>query len=94
MLVSEAVVLTCSLLALRWGMAADGGQGAYEDMAVYSVMCSISTACAFTITVILVAVPEHVCTTYNMPAKDPGLLVHSTVLHYTVLLDSISDMHL
>ena len=61
MLVCEATVLSCSLLALRWGMAADGGQGGYEDMALYSVMCSVSTFCAFMVTVAMVFVPEQVC---------------------------------
>ena len=42
-------------------MAADGGQGGYEDMALYSVMCSVSTFCAFMVTVAMVFVPEQVC---------------------------------
>ena len=62
MLVSEVTVLTASLLALRWDMTTDGGTGGYQDMRIYSVMCSMSTFCAFLLTVTIMVVPEHVCT--------------------------------
>lgn len=60
MFVCKAVVLTCSLLILNWGMTADGGLSAYDDMKLYSVMCSISTFTAFGITMITLVVPEQV----------------------------------
>jgi hypothetical protein len=62
MFLCEVVGLACSILIVKWDMAADGGQGGYQDMAVYSVMCGISTACALAITISLLVVPAHVRT--------------------------------
>ena len=61
MMVCEATVLTCALLALRWLMAADGGQGGYTDLTAFSAMCSVSTFFALMVTVAMVVVPEQVC---------------------------------
>jgi hypothetical protein len=62
MFLCEMVGLVCSILIVKWDMAADGGQGGYQDMAVYSVMCGISTACALATTISLLVVPAHVRT--------------------------------
>lgn len=78
MLLCEVTAFTCSILALKWKMNATGVydhdhtheevEEGYDDMALYSVMCSISTFCAVLITVTLLIVPEHVCTGHSLHA--------------------------
>jgi hypothetical protein len=67
MLVCEAAIFTCSILMVLWNMASNRGMVGYEDMAVYTVLCSISTLFAITVTLSLLLVPTHVrsCTTLH-----------------------------
>jgi hypothetical protein len=69
MLVCEAATFTCSILMVVWNMTSSGGMEGYEDMAVYTVLCSVSTFFAITVTLSLLLVPTHVhsCTTGHMP---------------------------
>jgi hypothetical protein len=61
----EAVVFTCSILVVVWDMASSHGMESYEDMAAYTVLCSISTFLALAMTLSMLLVPAHVrgCTT-------------------------------
>lgn len=89
MLLCEATVFTCSILALKWEMTAYGGEGGYEDMALYSMMCSISTVAALLITVTLLIVPEHVCPSnsllqsYHLPCNSHFISTQLRILHYS-----------
>jgi hypothetical protein len=80
MLLCEVAIFICSILLVVWDMAREGMEG-YQDMAVYTVLCSISTFFALAITLSLLLVPTHVrsCTTSYMPlnqstAQKPGTL--------------------
>ena len=57
MLLCEGGILTCSALILRWQMAVEG----FEDMAVYTVLCAVSTFSALAINLSLLFVPTQVC---------------------------------
>jgi hypothetical protein len=59
MLLCESVIFICSILLVVWDMAADG-TGDFEDMEVYTFMCSVSTFFALAITLSLLLVPTHV----------------------------------
>ena len=80
MMVCEATVLTCALLALRWGMSADGGQGGYTDLTAFSAMCSVSTFFALMVTVAMVVVPEQVCALTACQPPANLLLIHLIVV--------------
>lgn len=60
MLLCEATIFVCSILAVKWDMTARGSIEGFEDMAVYTVLCSISTFFALTVTLLLLLVPTHV----------------------------------
>jgi hypothetical protein len=68
MLVCEAAIFTCSVLMVVWNMSSSDGMEGYEDMTVYTVLCSISTFCALAITLSLLLIPTHVrsCTTEHL----------------------------
>lgn len=55
MLLCEAVIFVCSILILKWDM-----EQPYQDMEVYTVMCSISTFTALAITLSFFIIPSHV----------------------------------
>jgi hypothetical protein len=65
MLLCEAAIFICSLLVVKWDMAAGESMEGFEDMAVYTVLCSISTLFALVVTLSLLFVPTQVrsCTT-------------------------------
>jgi hypothetical protein len=69
MLLCEAVIFTCSILMVVWDMASNEGMKGYQDMAVYTVLCSISTFFALAVTLSLLLIPTHVrsCTPVIMP---------------------------
>jgi hypothetical protein len=69
MLLCEAAIFTCSTLMVVWNMASDEGMEGYQDMEVYTVLCSISTFFALAVTLSLLLVPTHVrsCTPVMMP---------------------------
>jgi hypothetical protein len=60
MLLCEAAILVCSILLVKWDMVTDDGVEGYEDMEVYTVLCSVSTFLALSITLSLLLVPTHV----------------------------------
>ena len=61
MLMCEAAIFTCSVLSLRWQMA-DHSQEGGQDMAMYTVLCAVSTFCASATTILLLVIPTQVCT--------------------------------
>jgi hypothetical protein len=69
MLFCEAATFICSILMVVWDMTSNRGMEGYEDMAVYTLLCSVSTFFAITVTLSLLLVPTHVrsCTTRQMP---------------------------
>jgi hypothetical protein len=69
MLLCEAAIFTCSILMVVWNMASKEGMEGYQDMEVYTVLCSISTFFALAVTLSLLLVPTHVrsCTPVIMP---------------------------
>jgi hypothetical protein len=69
MLLCEAAIFICSILMVVWDMASSEGMEGYQDMAVYTVLCSISTFLALATTLSLLLVPTHVrsCTNTYMP---------------------------
>jgi hypothetical protein len=60
MLVCETAVFICSILMVVWDIGSDGTIEGYEDMAVYTVPCSIATFFALIMTLSLLLVPTHV----------------------------------
>jgi hypothetical protein len=60
MFLCEAVIFICSILMVVWDMVSTDGMEGYEDMPVYTVMCSISTFCALAVTLSMLLVPTHV----------------------------------
>jgi hypothetical protein len=60
MFLCEAAVFICSVLLVKWDMVSDRGMAGYEDMEVYTVLCSVSTFLALAITLTLLLVPTHV----------------------------------
>jgi hypothetical protein len=60
MFLCEAVIFICSILMVVWDMVSTDGMEGYEDMPVYTVMCSISTFCALAMTLSMLLVPTHV----------------------------------
>jgi hypothetical protein len=60
MLVCEAAIFVCSILLVKWDMVSAGGMEGYEDMEVYTVLCSVSTFFALSVTLSLLLVPTHV----------------------------------
>jgi hypothetical protein len=81
MLLCEVAIFICSILLVVWDMASSEGMEGYQDMAVYTVLCSISTFFALAVTLSLLLVPTHVrsCTTSYMPlnqstAQKAGIL--------------------
>jgi hypothetical protein len=60
MFLCEAVIFICSILVVVWDMASNEGMEGYDDMPVYTVLCSISTFCALLLTISLLLVPHHV----------------------------------
>jgi hypothetical protein len=60
MFICEAVVFICSILVVVWDMASNEGMEGYNDMHMYTVLCSISTFCALLQTLSLLLIPTHV----------------------------------
>jgi hypothetical protein len=60
MFLCEAVIFICSILIVVWDMASSDGMEGYDDMPVYTVLCSISTFCALAVTLSMLLVPTHV----------------------------------
>jgi hypothetical protein len=71
MLLCEAAIFISSTLMVVWDMASDEGMEGYQDMEVYTLLCSISTFFALAVTLSLLLVPTQVrsCTTWDMPLK-------------------------
>jgi hypothetical protein len=60
MFLCEAAIFICSILLVKWDMVSDDGVEGYDDMEVYTVLCSVSTFFALSITLALLLVPTHV----------------------------------
>jgi hypothetical protein len=60
MFLCESVIFICSILVVVWDMASSDGMEGYEDMPVYTVLCSISTFLALAMTLSMLLVPTHV----------------------------------
>jgi hypothetical protein len=60
MFLCEATIFVCSVLVFHWDMASDGSIEGFEDMAVYTALCSISTFFALAVTLSLLLIPTQV----------------------------------
>jgi hypothetical protein len=74
MFLCEAMIFICSILIVVWDMVSTDGMEGYEDMPVYTVLCSISTFCALAMTLSMLLVPTHVrsFTTGTIPLSSRG----------------------
>lgn len=81
MLVCEATIFAMSILLVEYNMTAS--LEAYNDMEVYTVMCSMSTFAGLMITILLIAVPGKVGL---VSARVHVRLVHGTALHAVLQL--------
>jgi hypothetical protein len=90
MLLCEAAIFICSILMVIWDMASSEGMEGYQDMAVYIVLCSISTFLALATTLSLLLVPTHVrsCTTSYMPLKQSTAQKHCDSVQASLLCSS------
>ncbi|NJR43681.1 MAG: hypothetical protein HC767_14555 [Akkermansiaceae bacterium] len=93
MLLCEATVLICSILILKWDMTISQVTGSYDDMEMYSVMCSASTLCALAITITLLIVPEHVRSTQLLCCHVFGVVFWSCMFVSSINVPGVSPWH-
>jgi hypothetical protein len=97
MLLCESVIFICSILVMVWDMATNVGMEGYEDMRMYTVLCSMSTFFALSMTLSLLLVPTHVrsCSSGDIPEpvitqEHHNVAHHNAAQHHNAALCCLS----